>query len=117
MLPADIAVTVALVFSLFLNVPQLYKTATLKDVSSFSRYTILIRIAQHSCFVVYSLLVVDYYVLASACLGLVSETTLFVFTFAFETHDHVTRCATIIYRDEAGLGRPPTPGGSHFRGA
>ena len=110
MVPADIAVSVACVFSLFLNVPQLLKTVNSKDVSSFSRYTILIRIAQHVCFVVYSVFVVDYYVLASACLGLFSETTLLMFTFVFETHDHVTRCATVVYRREAGPVRSSTPG-------
>ena len=110
MVPADIAVSVALVFSLFLNVPQLLKTAASKDVSSFSRCTIAIRIAQHSCFIAYSVLVVDYYVLASALLGLCSEATLFVFTYVFETHDHVARCATVVYRREAGPVRSQTPG-------
>jgi len=100
--PRESLIAVALVISLAINIPQLVHTYRSHEVAGFSRYTILLRIASHACWVAYAAMVLNLWILATATVGVAGEFALLVLTYAFETHDQDGSGDTaIVYRCSA----------------
>jgi len=68
----------SLVCSGLINIPQLYKTWHTHDVESFSVYTIMLRITNCLCWVIYASLMQEWIILSTSGMNVVSELTLLV---------------------------------------
>ena len=112
MQPQESVIVAALVISLAINIPQLARTFRSRDVQGFSRYTIVLRILSHACWVAYSLMVVDFWITLTAAVGVSGEFALLLMTYAFQTHDQDgSRDTTIVYRCTARDAASPATSG------
>ena len=73
---SDVALLIALVCGLLLNLPQLWQTYKTREVASFSTTTIVLRVMVSVCWIVYAGLQNVPLILASSGVNFVSEATL-----------------------------------------
>ena len=109
--PQEIVIVAALIISLAINIPQLARTVRSRNVQGFSRYTIVLRIISHACWIAYSLMVVDLWITLTATVGASGEFALLIMTYAFQTHDQDGSDSTIVYRCSARDAASPATSG------
>ena len=75
----NVPLTIAFIFTLLVNVPQLWKTWKTKDVSSFSVYTMLMRILTNLAWIIYGVMEADILILVMSVEVVFSELLLLLF--------------------------------------
>ena len=83
----ELPLFVAFASSILINFPQLYQTWRTRDVSSFSSYTIILRIISHACWFVYAMLIQEWMILSISGLNGVSEAILLAMKYKWIKDD------------------------------
>ena len=81
---STIFASIATVFNLLFNVPQIYVTYSCKDVKALSVYTILLRIIANVCWLVYVLLEVELLLSVTSGVNIMAEILLFYAKMRFK---------------------------------
>jgi len=81
----DIPLTISFILTLFVNLPQLWKTWKTKDVESFSIYTIVMRLLTQIAFAIYGFMEADVIIIIMSIEVFCCELILLVFKWMYST--------------------------------
>jgi len=79
----NIPLTITFVLTLFVNIPQLWKTWKTKDVSGFSSYTIVMRLFIQIAFAIYGVMEADVIIIIMSIEVFCCELLLLVFKWMY----------------------------------
>ena len=79
----DIPLVISFIFTILVNLPQLWKTWNTKDVASFSTYTIVMRLCIHISFGIYGIMEADIIIIIMSVEVFCCELLLLVFKWMY----------------------------------